>query len=249
MNWSLTEQSLCQITGISPDLECRLRRSGVTSISMLECRCDDVFASTRAKRVRTSINRYRKFKELGLTDGIVNSFPCGHRVRVLHDMLEHACFLDVETDGKSQVTCISTHLYDKTESFLLGRNLDDFLDVWKRAKIVVSFNGRRFDIPLVLRTFGLTSVPAQIDLMDEARHYGLSGGLKQIEKTTGFIRGESKGMNGLDAVDLWRCYKSSGDEGAVEKLMRYNRDDVESLLALYHCILPLSLENGLFIDN
>lgn len=249
MNWRLTEQSLCQITGITPEIECKLMKSGVTSVASLGLRCGEMFSPVRATRIRASIARNGKFKELGLVDGIVNAFPCGHRVRVLSDRFERACFLDIETDEQMQITCISTLMDCQVATFTRGRNLDDFLDVWQKVELVVSFNGKRFDVPIILRTFGLTRTPAQIDLMDEAHHYGLTGGLKQVEKVIGFVRSSSSGMNGMDAVELWHRFERSGDEDALERLKRYNREDVESLVVLYKWLLRMSLENRLIFDS
>lgn len=249
MNWHLVEQSLCQIAGISPELECKLRRGGVTSATLLDLRCDEIFPPSRTVRIRTSIERNRKFMNLGLTDAIVNAFPCGHRVRVLSDRFERACFLDIETDEQMRITCISTQMDSQAATFLRGRNLDEFLDVWQQAELVVSFNGKRFDVPIIRRTFGLSRIPAQIDLMDEARHYGLTGGLKQIEKMIGFVRKGSGGMNGTDAIELWHRFQTLNDEGALELLKCYNREDVESLVVLYKWLLRMSLENRLIFDN
>lgn len=246
MNWRLTEHSLCQIAGITPELECKLMRSGMTSVAQLGLRCGEMFPISRAERIRTSIARHRKFRELGMTDGIVNAFPCGRRVRVLSDRFERACFLDVETDERMRITCISTLMDCQAATFTRRRNLDDFLDVWQKAELLVSFNGKRFDVPIIQRTFGLTRVPAQIDLMDEARHYGLTGGLKQIEKAIGFQRDGSAGMNGMDAVVLWHRFDHSGDEDALETLKRYNREDVESLVVLYKWLLRMSIENCVY---
>lgn len=249
MNWRLTEQSLCQIAGITPELEYKLKKSGVTSVALLGLRCGEMFPSARAARIRASIARYEKCKDLELTDGIANAFPCGHRVRVLSDRFERACFLDIETDERGRITCISTLMNCQVATFVRNRDLDYFLDVWQDAELLVSFNGKRFDVPIIQRTFGLTRIPAQIDLMDEARYYGLTGGLKKIEKVIGFVRKDSIGVDGVDAIELWHRFEHSGDEDALERLKRYNQEDVESLVALYKWILHMSFENCLIFDS
>lgn len=249
MNWDLTDRSLCMISGVSPELEMKFYQQGVTSLEVLRNRCASFFPATRAEKLNRAIRRFQKFRKLEMTDAIVNAFPCGHRVRVVRDRFEKACFLDVETDGYSRITCLSTCLNGEMRSFRDGANLDDFLEVWMRADVLVSFNGKRFDVPLILQTFGLSQVPAHVDLMDEARHYGYVGGLKRIERMIGFMRKESEGMDGEDAVELWRCYKKNGGTAALEKLIAYNQEDVKSLLALYQRILLLSLENKSLIDK
>ena len=243
MTWRRTDQSLCHIAGITPELECKLMRSGVTSVAVLGVRCGEMFPPARAARLRASIARYEKFRDLELTDGIVNSFPCGHKVRVLSDRFERACFLDIETDERMRITCVSTQMNGRCATFIRGRNLNDFLNVWRQAELVVSFNGKRFDVPIIQRTFGLSRIPAQIDLMDEARCYGLVGGLKQIEKVIGFVRDGSDGMKGMDAIELWRRFEVSGDGDVLRLLKCYNQEDVESLVVLYNRLLRMSLEN------
>lgn len=249
MNWQLTNQSLCQIKGISPSLEIQLRKAGVRTVAQLGTCCCHWFSEKRGLSIREAVKRFSVFTAAGLTDAIVNAFPCGHRVRVVHDRYDATAFLDIETDGmsaSSRITCISVCMSGKMTSYIRGRNLDEFLNVWEAAEVLVSFNGKRFDIPIIQREFGLSRVSAQVDLMDEARHYGLSGGLKSIERVIGFARDKSTCENGKDAIKFWDEYLRGNNE-ALESLVTYNRADVDSLVALYRHLLPLSLENGAFV--
>lgn len=249
MNWQLTNQSLCQIKGISPSLEIQLRKAGVRTVAQLDTCCCHCFSEKRVQSVREAVKRFSVFTAAGLTDAVVNAFPCGHRVRVVHDRYDATAFLDIETDGmsaSSRITCISVCMSGKMTSYVRGRNLDEFLNVWEAAEVLVSFNGKRFDIPIIQREFGLSQVPAQVDLMDEARHYGLSGGLKSIERMISFARDPCDCENGEDAVHFWNEYVN-GNQESLADLVAYNRADVLSLVALYRYLLPLSLENGNFV--
>ena len=59
---------------------------------------------------------------------------------------------------------------------------------------------------------------------------GIRGGLKKIEKQFEIERPEGiDGLNGLDAVKLWRRFERFKDESALEKLIAYNRADVVNL--------------------
>ncbi len=182
----------------------------------------------------------------GLADWFVNHLPAGHKVRAILQFMPAATFYDIETDGVSATaitTCISTLQDGLLKTFVRGRDLDDFLDVWSKTKILVGFNSKRFDTPCVCKTFGLSGVPAQVDLMDEARRYGFRHGLKSIEKDIAFERCNTECSGGEDAVRLWNEYALTGSAGALERLIAYNRDDVRSLWHLTFVLARLSLEN------
>lgn len=250
MNWRLTDQSLCQIAGISPEYEIELRRRGCLSYRNLSDMTGNASTRLRRKQIDESVRVFEKCRGLGLIDAVVNAFPCGYRCRVLHDRLENVCFLDIETDAaerRSRITCIGTMMNGVPRSFVRGENLEEFLDIWHGAEVLVTFNGKRFDVPIIQREFGLSTVPAQVDLLDEARNYGLRGGLKQIEAHIGFKRKSSTGKTGLDAIELWDVFKREGSLEARDQLLRYNLEDVEALVHLYRYLLPFSIENGGFV--
>ena len=88
-------------------------------------------------------------------------------------------------------------------------------------------------------------MPAQIDLMNEAAHYGYRGGLKMVEKSFGFVRKEVGCTDGKDAIRLWNEYSETHSKKTLSELLEYNQADVASLVPLARGILHLSLENTL----
>lgn len=249
---NLLDQSFCLLDGVSPEAEIRLRRAGVLTCRQLAEEADRHFSAAHADRVRASWSALCQARKLGLADWFVGHLPVGHRVRALRDLANETVFFDIETDGTGRdahVTCITTIRGEQIRSFVRGQNLDRFLEEWAVAKILVGFNSKRFDTPAVCKEFGLAGIPAQIDLMDEARHYGLRGGLKVIERSIGFSRNDVLCTNGEDAITFWRRYREAGDLQALEFLLQYNREDVVSLLNLSKHLLRLSLENTSIFDN
>lgn len=245
---TILDQSLCMLQGVSPEAEIRLRRAGVMTCAQLAAEAERYFSASHAQRIRASYEEWQMARVHGLVDWEINHLPSGHRVRALWDYLNDALFYDIETDGTmaaSNITCISTLRNGRTCSFWRGHNLPEFLSEWAAAKILVSFNGKRFDTPIVCKTFGLTAVPAQIDLMNEAAHYGYRGGLKVVEKQFGFVRRNEGCMDGKDAIRLWTEYSEAKSERALSELLEYNQADVASLMTLARGILRLSLENTL----
>lgn len=249
---TLLDQSLCLLSGVSPEAEIRLRRSGILTCRQLAEEAERLFSATHAARIRESFAQFEIAARLGLAEWFSGRLPAGHRVRALRSFSDDAVYYDIETDGMawgSRITCVTTLRGDRLRTFVRGQDLDQFLEEWAGAKLLVGFNSKRFDTPLVCREFGLAAAPAQIDLMDEAAHYGLRGGLKAIEKRIGFARNAVPCADGADAVECWRRFRDDGDEAALTALIAYNREDVHSLCHLARYLLRLSLENTSILDN
>lgn len=249
---TLLDQSLCLLSGVSPEAEIRLRRSGVLTCRQLADEASRHFSASHAVRVRESFGQFEKAKSLDLAGWFVSHLPAGHRVRALRYFADEALYFDIETDGTargSRITCITTICGARERTFVRGRNLNGFLEEWAAAKLLVGFNSKRFDTPMVCREFGLADVPAQIDLMDESAHWGLRGGLKAIEKRIGFARNTVPCADGSAAVGCWRRFRNDGDEAALASLVAYNRNDVRSLRHLVSYLLRQSLENTQIFDN
>jgi uncharacterized protein YprB with RNaseH-like and TPR domain len=76
------------------------------------------------------------------------------------------------------------------------------------------------------------------------RRIGYSGGLKNIEKLLGISRSEdTEGMTGFDAVKLWRQYER-GDREALDKLIKYNKEDIVNLKTIIELTYPKMVEKA-----
>ena len=65
------------------------------------------------------------------------------------------------------------------------------------------------------------------------KRLGMGGGLKEIEDSLGVGRPPHlRGVNGWDAVLLWRAYKARGDIEALRFLVEYNLYDAFQLRAV-----------------
>jgi uncharacterized protein YprB with RNaseH-like and TPR domain len=152
--------------------------------------------------------------------------------RIYGEFHGSARFLDIETDGLSfgsAITVIGVSDGRSARAFVAGRDLERFARTLEGAAVLVTFNGKGFDVPFIRRTFPRVAIPpAHIDLMHLMRGLGLRGGLKRIERELGLDRGELDGIGGADAVALWRRHRA-GDRRALELLVRYNLEDVANL--------------------
>lgn len=238
--------------GVSPEAEIRLRHAGVLTCHQLADEAPRHFSPARAARIRDALPVLETAIRCRLLPWLVGHLPPGHRVRVLRAFPDAAAFFDIETDSlfrSSHITCISLLRSGRLRSYVRGLSLHRFLAEWTHDAIWVGFNSKRFDTPAIATEFGLAGLPPQIDLMDEAAHWGFRGGLKAIEPLVGFSRPPSPCANGADAIEFWRAWTTSQDKSALRALLHYNRLDVLSLRHLAARILRLSTENLRLFDN
>jgi hypothetical protein len=131
---------------------------------------------------------------------------------------------DITTIGLYDGTCVF--------HYVRGQNLDDFEEDIKRYKVLVTYNGKGFDIPFIQKNLGITMDHTHIDLRYLLRSVGLTGGLKACETQAGIDRGELKDLDGYCAVLLWNDYERAGNPKALETLLAYNMQDVVNLETL-----------------
>jgi uncharacterized protein len=172
--------------------------------------------------------------------------------RLYGDFASNCAFLDIETSGGMHgwhdITVIGLSDGSSYRAFIQGQNLEAFEQAVEDFQVVVTFNGARFDLPCIHRYFRhFRANWIHIDLRSVLFRLGLRGGLKNIEQRLGIQRPlEVQGLNGLDAVLLWNQFEN-GDPAALDRLIRYNREDVLNLKTLMdfafqalYCRLPLA---------
>ena len=147
------------------------------------------------------------------------------------------CYLDIETSGYyGDITVIG--MYDGFETKIMVKGFNLFkpllIDELRKYKIIVTFNGSSFDMPVIKRCFGdIFCEHLHIDLRHACSQIGLTGGLKKIEKVLGIEREEEvEGINGGDAVYLWQMWKATGNRKYIDLLVKYNEEDVINLKPL-----------------
>lgn len=156
------------------------------------------------------------------------------RWRILPDFVEKTAFIDIETTGLSRIyhdiTMCGILDIEGYRAYIRNDNLDDLVTDLREYKVLVTFNGIRFDIPFMEYDLGFIGDDfAHIDLMEVMRPLGFTGGLKAIEKKLGLDRGDDiSRLDGRDAIKLWN-WSERGNPGALDTLIRYNAEDVASL--------------------
>ena len=161
-------------------------------------------------------------------------FPAGETWRFYENFRDEAVFFDIETTGldahREDVTTVSFTRDGETTTLIRGENLTAaaLREQFRDAPLVVSFNGKQFDVPFLEDNFDVSVDAPHLDLMYPCRRVDLTGGLKSIEAAVGIDR-DRPDLSGRDAVRLWYRYARDGDDDALDTLVSYNRDDTENL--------------------
>jgi hypothetical protein len=241
----MLSHTFCCFRGISPDAERRLWRQGCLIWDHLPRLAHRLVSPRKVAVLLAQLPMLQAALDGRVVDVFLKRLPTGHRTRLWPEFGQGMGFLDVETTGLGrcdEITVLGLQVGGVLHQFVRGRNLEEFLRVWRQVETLVTFNGATFDVPHLRSTFGLTSMPPHLDLRAELRTYGLAGGLKEIEKRLTVPRDESERGDGADAAAWWADYMKSGDEETLSRLLRYNARDVRSLQLLTVHLWQRSME-------
>lgn len=187
------------------------------------------------RRIRSGVGRSVAELRDGNSRFFYDRLPTEEQWRIFAEFRHSTAYVDIETTGLSGMDEITTiALYDGTNirCYVRGRNLEEFRSDILNYKLLVTYNGKCFDVPFLERAFGIHLRAAHIDLRYVLRALGYVGGLKNCEKQLGIDRGELAAVDGHFAVILWDDFRRNRNERALETLLAYNVEDVVNLEVL-----------------
>jgi uncharacterized protein YprB with RNaseH-like and TPR domain len=231
----MLEHTFIHVQGIGEKTERSLWNRGILTWKDFLTRGERIFPDRRDRSIREQLEDSLRHREDPLF--FRDRLPSSEHWRLYETFRERAVFLDIETSGGYQgmeeITLIGIYDGREFKTFLNGGNLPDFEIAISGFDLVITFNGTSFDLPFIRRAFPHITLPAvHIDLRFVLRRLGYRGGLKKIEREVGMQReGAIEGMDGFDAVRLWRAFQW-GDRSALDLLIRYNAADVLNLKPL-----------------
>lgn len=167
---------------------------------------------------------------------LARRLPMAERWRLFPRFRAKTAYLDIETTGhfgsEAMVTAIALYDGHTVHSYVQGENLSRFVEEIGCYEMLVTYNGRAFDVPVLERAFGIRLRTLHLDLRYILHRLGIKGGLKGCEKRFGLGRGELDGLDGYAAVLLWQEYQRTGDRRVLETLLAYNIEDTVNLETL-----------------
>ena len=231
----MLRHTFLHIPGIGPKTEQRFWAAGVDDWNAFFD--ESLLKLTSSKREAITAVLIESRHQLGSSNPgfFARRLPASQQWRLFDEFRGRTAYLDIETTGLEADCAISTiAVYDgeTMATYVNGRNLADFIDDIRRYKLLVTYNGKCFDVPVIERHFGQPLDHAHIDLRYVLASLGLTGGLKRCEAQLGMHRGDLEDIDGLFAVVLWKAYLRNHDRRALETLLAYNLQDAINLEAL-----------------
>jgi uncharacterized protein YprB with RNaseH-like and TPR domain len=244
--------TFCHIPGIGHTTEAELWSAGFHSwhaaLSPKGVKATGLVKHSWLSHLRESVDRYDK-QDISY---FACKLPTSQHWRLFREFRQSCAFVDIETTGLSPRThhITSIVLYDgeTIRHYVNGENLADFPDDVEGYRLLVSYNGKCFDVPFIENYFGVRLRQAHIDLRHVLRGVGVAGGLKECERKLGIRRRESAQIDGFMAVRLWHEYRRTNDRRFLETLLAYNVEDAVNLEALMVTAFNLNVQHTPFDD-
>jgi len=228
----MLRHTFCHLPGVAAKTEQRLWSAGVAAWE--DALADTVPRPARrlsADELRESVRRHAAADAAWFDDRL----PAAQSWRLFHDFRGHCAYLDIETTGMgpaAEVTTVALSDGRSVRTYVRGRNLHDFSQDVAAYRLLVTYNGKSFDVPMLRRCLRCRLDQAHIDLRHLLAGLGLTGGLKACERKVGLTRPGLEDVDGAVAVLLWRDYEWGHDERALDTLLAYNVQDAVNLETL-----------------
>lgn len=237
----MLESTFIHLPGIGAGTEKRLWAQGITTWDQLESLLRPqlpLFADAAPNLKLDALAASREAFRTGDASYFASRLPFREHYRIAATFPDDTVFLDIETTGLStyydQVTLIGLSRGRRYVCRLANDRDNEWRDLLRSAKCLVTFNGTAFDLKFLARDFpDLVKPSAHVDLRFLARRVGLNGGQKSVEQQLGVARArEIEDVRGETAALLWFDYKAGSIESG-RRLVRYNHADIEGMKVIF----------------
>lgn len=232
----MLQNTFCHIPGIGPKTEQRLWALGVHSWQTVAESRSLPLSPGWEKRVRRHVEESLACLANSDAGYFYQRLPSGQHWRMFPEFRHSVAYLDIETTGlggdEDYITTISVYDSSAIRYYVHDDNLLDFRDDIDQYCLLVTYNGKAFDLPFIRNYLRVPMDQPHIDLRYLLHSLGYRGGLKGCEKQLGLDRGDLEGVDGFFAVLLWFDFYNHGNQRALETLLAYNVQDVVSLETL-----------------
>lgn len=177
--------------------------------------------------------------------------------------------LDIETTGLNpdRNRFILGCLFDVSEGKLhqvLAENsneeetvLEEFMKLVDNVDVVVTYNGRHFDMPFLARRWQKYNKGPEIAVYDldlyqvlnkHSQLRKLLPNLKQktVEDYMGFWMSREDEISGAQSVELYKRYEATADPDLETRILLHNNDDVRQLTRLTKAVIKSDFHKAMF---
>ena len=185
----MLQNTFIHIQGIGAITEQRLWESGLRDWDAF---IDDISIPLSGKRkyiLKKDIEESRQHLYQNNPAYFSKCLPANQSWRFFPEFRESTVYLDIETTGLDRyynsITTIALYDGHEIKTYVQGQNLNDFIEDIQKYKVIVTYNGKSFDIPFIENYFNIRLDHAHIDLRYILHSLGYLGGLKRMGKTAG----------------------------------------------------------------
>ncbi len=198
------------------------------------------------QHIPLSVEKLEKY-DIGF---FAQSLPSDQHWRLFTEFRKSIAYVDIETTGlgspNDSITTITLYDGNTIQTFVQDENLREFPSAIRQYKLLVTYNGKCFDVPFIENYLGIRLNMEHIDLRFLLRSLGYRGGLKSCERQLGVERTDVKDVDGYFAVLLWNDYQTRGSVRSLETLLAYNIIDTVNLETLMVLAYNLKLQGTPF---
>ncbi len=238
------------IPGIGAEIEKRIWASGITDWECFSSTDHFPLPMKRMEMLAAHLPESSRQYAAGNPAYFGSALPADLHWRFFPEFRETTVYLDIETDGldpyNGNITTIALYDGRSVSWYVNGDNLFDFVDDIAKYKVIVTYNGKVFDVPFICRYFNITMPQTHIDLRYILGSLGYKGGLKKCETALGIHRGDLTGIDGFFAPLLWEEYRRGHNRKALDTLLAYNIEDVVNLEKLMVMAYNMKIEHTPF---
>ena len=249
----MLQHTFSHIRGVGEKAEKALWQAGILDWNNFFETPDIPLPADKTAYIREQLRQSRDALKAGDHAFFTGLLPASHHWRIFREFRNSAAYVDIETTGLAQgyneITTIALYDGKNIKYYINGHNLDRFPDDIQSYDLLITYNGKCFDIPFMAHFFRTTFHQAHIDLRYVLKNLGYTGGLKGCEKRFGIGRDGLDGVDGYFAVRLWQEYQTTKQTSALETLLAYNIEDVINLEFLMHQAYNLKIQNLPFSDR
>lgn len=266
----MLHNSFTHIPTVGVATERKIWDSGVYSMDDFIKAPPTFLSKGKSKTITENIHLSKEKIEANDANFFYSNLSSKDQWRIFREFQNCTAYLDIETTGLGApgdiITTIALYDGKDVKYYINGKNLSEFKDDIMRYKVIVTYNGKTFDIPFIENFFGIKISHSHLDLRYILYSLGYSGGLKSCERQLGIGRtGSLADVDGFFAVLLWNDYKKKRNEKSLETLLAYNIEDVLNLeylmieaynrklndipLSLKKLSFPVTLANPFKIDS
>jgi len=230
----MLNSSFLHIPSIGVITEKEIWNSGIRTMDDFLESSPDFISSNKGKNIIEHIHLSKEKMSSKDPRYFYDNLPSKEHWRIFREYQNVTAYLDIETTGLGApgdiITTIALYDGKNINCYINGKNLDDFKKDIQKYKVIVTYNGKTFDIPFIEKYFGINISQPHLDLRYILHSLGYSGGLKSCERQLGIGRtGSLADVDGFFAILLWNDYKKSRNEKSLETLLSYNIEDVLNL--------------------